>query len=82
MSAPFVQDPLRGKTLPDAKADAALLLRRADQLTAHIARYHYSPRSLVGLNLRAERDACEREAHFLLLEIAEVEEQQSRRVAS
>lgn len=77
-----VQDILRGYSVAAAREEAERMTRRAEDLTRHLARYHYGEGNMVGRNVRAERDACEMEAFDLLARVAEVEAMQHARGAA
>lgn len=72
-------DMLRGYTLPAAKEEAARMTRRAEEIAAHLARYHYLPGNMVRQNLETEQRHCETEAHDLQTRIADVEAMQHAR---
>jgi hypothetical protein len=64
-------DPLRGLTVEEARAESHRLAAKAEELTAHLARYHYADTSVIRANLERERNDLEWEAWDWAARVAE-----------
>jgi hypothetical protein len=52
-------------TMEEAQRELLRLTARIEEITAHLARYHYGPENMVGKNLLAELEGLERDAFDL-----------------
>ena len=65
-------DPLFGLTAAEVEREVVRLVARIEEITAHLARFHYSQGNPVRANLERERDGLAAEAHALETALIEV----------